>query len=169
MFPPHKKQTDSIAQSDRISINFQRRIKQLSKKHFAWFITGLRWIIALVFIYAGITKILNPVSFAQDIDNYRILPYFLVTVLAMILPWLEILCGFLLIIGRLQHGAMLVLLSLTAIFLIAIISAVFRGLDISCGCFSSTAEGNTLGYTRLAQEVVFFAAISVVYFFSKDK
>ncbi len=124
----------------------------------------LKWIVAAIFIFAGISKILNPAAFARDIDNYRLLPYFLVTIMAIILPWLEVLCGIFLIFGRWRKGAAFILLFLTFIFLIAIGSAVARGLDISCGCFSMTIEGTKVGYTRLAQDIVLFGVIVLINF-----
>ncbi|HEX9974597.1 MAG TPA: MauE/DoxX family redox-associated membrane protein [bacterium] len=123
-----------------------------------------RWLVAAIFIFAGITKILNPENFARDIDNYRMLPYLLVTVMAIILPWLEILCGIFLIIGKWEKGAAVTLLILTLMFLIAMSSAIFRGLDITCGCFAMTAEGTKVGYSRLIQDSILFVIILLLNF-----
>jgi uncharacterized membrane protein YphA (DoxX/SURF4 family) len=122
----------------------------------------VRWLIAAIFIFAGITKILNPENFARDIDNYRMLPYLLVTIMAIILPWLEILCGIFLIIGKWEKGAAFMLLILTMMFLIAMSSAIFRGLDITCGCFAMTAEGTKVGMTRLIQDSILFGIILII-------
>ena len=122
----------------------------------------LKWIVAAIFIFAGISKIFNPAEFARNIDNYRLLPYFLVTILAIILPWLEVLCGILLIFGRWKKGAAFILLILTFIFLIAIGSAVARGLDITCGCFLMTTEGTQVGFKRLIQDIVLLGIIVLI-------
>lgn len=122
----------------------------------------LKWLVAVLFIFAGISKILNPATFARDIDNYRLLPYLLVTIMAVILPWLEVLCGIFLIVGRWKKGAAFTLLVLTFIFLIAIGSAMTRGLDITCGCFSMTLEGTKIGYTRLLEDFFLFAIILLI-------
>ena len=122
----------------------------------------LKWMVAALFIFAGISKILNPDTFARDIDNYRLLPYLLVTIMAVILPWLEVLCGIFLIVGTWKKGAAFTLLILTFMFLIAISSAVARGLDITCGCFSMTIEGMKVGYTRLIEDVVLFGLILLI-------
>ncbi len=122
----------------------------------------LRWFVAAIFIFAGTSKILNPDTFARDIDNYRLLPYLLVTIMAIILPWLEVLCGIFLIVGKWKKGAAITLLVLTFMFLIAIGSAIARGLDITCGCFSMTIEGTKVGYTRLVEDVVLFGLIILV-------
>jgi hypothetical protein len=51
------------------------------------------FVLAAVFIYAGAVKALDPVQFASDIDNYKILPWPVSVALAFYLPWLEILCA----------------------------------------------------------------------------
>lgn len=124
----------------------------------------LTWLVAIIFIVAGFSKILNPAKFAVDIDNYRILPYFLVTVTATVLPWLEVLAGTSLIFGKKQGGALLTLLVMSFVFLIAIASALIRGLDITCGCFSFDAAGTRVGYLRLIEDGLLFAAIAFLYY-----
>ena len=65
----------------------------------------IRLVLAAVFIYAGVIKIANPSGFVENIDNYQILPYLLVTIVALILPWVEVITGLALIFGRWLHGA----------------------------------------------------------------
>ena len=124
----------------------------------------LRWSIAVIFIVAGITKILNPFTFAEDIDNYRMLPYLLVTIMAIVMPWLEIFSGIFLVVGKLRQGAIFILLLLNVIFLIAITSAIIRGLDITCGCFAITNEGTKVGITRLIQDILLFVSLIYIYY-----
>jgi putative oxidoreductase len=97
-------------------------------------------IIAAVFIYAGAIKAFDPAGFANDIDNYKMLPWVISVRLAFYLPWLEILCGVALITRRLYLGALAILTSLTSIFIVAAIVAKARGLDISCGCFGHASK-----------------------------
>lgn len=123
--------------------------------------TIVRLILAVLFIYAGITKIINPADFASDIDNYLILPYFFVTFVAVILPWMEVICGGLLLANRwVQTSSLLVLLMMT-VFLIAIASAMVRGLDIECGCF---ATGVTkVGLPKLIENVFLWVGAFFVF------
>jgi putative oxidoreductase len=107
-------------------------------KSFVWRILDL--IIAAVFIYAGALKALDPVQFAHDIDNYKILPWGIGVALAFYLPWLEIFCGLALIFRLFYRGALSILTALVAIFLIATIAAKVRGLDITCGCFGHASQ-----------------------------
>src|SRR6059058_552084 len=107
-------------------------------KSFVWRIVDL--IIAAVFIYAGAIKALDPVQFAHDIDNYKILPWTVGVGLAFYLPWLEIFCGLALIVRRLYLGGLSILTALISVFLVATIAAKVRGLDITCGCFGHASQ-----------------------------
>ena len=92
-------------------------------------------IIGLVFLVAGILKALDPAAFAIDILNYRLLPWTAGVLLALYLPWLEILCGLALILHVAYRGALCLTAGLLGAFIIAYASTRPRGLDISCGCF----------------------------------
>ena len=96
--------------------------------------------IGLVFIYAGAVKVIDPIEFARDIDNYKMLPWQVSVALALYLPWLEIFCGIGLITRILFRGSVLIVTALTALFIVATIIAKARGLDISCGCFGHASK-----------------------------
>lgn len=128
-----------------------------------------RWILAIVFIYAGIGKIINPNNFAQDIDNYQVLPYFLVTLMAAILPWIEVICGLLLIFRKWVLGASFILTVLNGVFIIAISSALIRGLDISCGCFASFGEGAKAGIPKILEDVLFLFGSLLLFYNEMNK
>jgi putative oxidoreductase len=123
----------------------------------------LRWYVGLVFIYAAAGKIWNPGIFAADIDNYRLLPYLLVTLMAAVLPWVELICGLLLVAGRRLQGASLVVIAMNVVFILAIGSAMIRGLDITCGCFAVTAEGARIGIARLLEDIFLLSATAMIY------
>lgn len=104
-----------------------------------WF--ALSILVGAIFIYAGAVKVWDPLAFANDIAHYRILSWPLGIRLAFYLPWLEILCGLALILGRLRTGAVAILLALTGVFIVASIAARLRGIDLNCGCFGSAGKG----------------------------
>ena len=110
----------------------------------------LQWIIAILigglFIYAGVAKVADPVAFARDIDNYKMLPWQPSVWLALYLPWLEILCGLALITRVLFRGAVFIVTALMILFLIASLVAKARGLDITCGCFGHVSQSLTFAW-----------------------
>jgi putative oxidoreductase len=105
-----------------------------------WLLLLIRVAIAGTFIYAGVTKALSPLRFVTDIANYHLLPWWAAVRLAFYLPWLEIVCGVAVLFLRLKRAAICILLFLTSIFLIAVVSAKMRGINISCGCFGHTTR-----------------------------
>ena len=102
-----------------------------NKKFSLWRIVDL--IVGGIFIYAGVLKVIDPIQFGLDIDNYKTLPWFVSVRLAFYLPWLEIFCGLALIFRFLYRGGLSLLTVLIAVFIGATIAAKMRGLDISCG------------------------------------
>lgn len=98
-----------------------------------------------VFIYAGALKIVDPIKFAQDIGNYRILPWPVGVRLAFYLPWLEVICGVAVILRILHRGALTILILSMLAFIGATVAAKVRGLDISCGCFGKASQGWSFG------------------------
>ena len=105
---------------------------------------GARIVLGIVFVYASYDKILHPAAFAKIIYNYQILPDALVNLSAIFLPWLELTIGSLLIIGVWLPGSVFIGNILLLIFFCALMYNKARGLDISCGCFS-TGESEALG------------------------
>ena len=97
-------------------------------------------VIGALFVYAGAVKIIDPVEFARDIDNYKILPWQPSVWIALYLPWLEILCGLALITRILFRGAVFIVTGLMIVFVVASIVARARGLDVSCGCFGHASQ-----------------------------
>ena len=92
-------------------------------------------LIGLLFLIAGILKSLDPAAFAIDIQNYRLLPWTWDVLLALYLPWIELLCGAALILRVAYRGALCITGSLCALFVAAYGSTRPRGLDVACGCF----------------------------------
>jgi putative oxidoreductase len=128
----------------------------LRSRSILWRIVAI--IVGGIFIYAGVMKIIDPVGFANDIDNYKMLPWAISVRLAFYLPWLEILCGLAVILGLLYRGGLLILTILISIFIIASVTAKVRGLDITCGCFGHASKNwNFSGH--LALDLAIFAGL----------
>ena len=102
----------------------------------------LRLLLGTVFIAAGMAKVRDPHALIDAIQTFRLLPPggSLVPAIASGLPWLEMLCGALLVGGWRVRAASFALLILNGIFLLAFAQALLRGIDIDCGCFGPDAE-----------------------------
>jgi hypothetical protein len=101
---------------------------------------AIAMVVGALFVYAGAVKIIDPIEFARDIDNYKMLPWKMCVALALYLPWLEILCGLALITRRLYRGSVFLVTGMMGVFIVASIVARSRGLDVSCGCFGHASK-----------------------------
>jgi putative oxidoreductase len=123
-------------------------------------------IVGGIFIYAGVIKAVDPLRFAIDIDNYKILPWAIGVRFAFYLPWLEMLCGLTLILRFFYRGGLFILTALTSIFIVASIIAKIRGLDITCGCFGH-ASNNWSFTTHLALDFAILVALIALWIASR--
>ena len=132
--------------------------KILSNKYF---LLALRLLLGVVFIYASIDKIAKPEGFAQAIYNYRMMPHVAINLMAIVMPWLELICGILIVIGIFVRGSALLIGFMLLVFVIAISFALVRGLDISCGCFR-VEGGHALAADLLVRDVLMLIAAGLV-------
>ena len=102
-----------------------------------WLLLLFRVIVGGVFIWAGALKIADPLGFAQSIKNYQVVPHTLAFLIAVVLPWVEVLSGAFLIIGLYRRSSALIISLLLAGFIALVALALARGIDTSCGCFGS--------------------------------
>ena len=108
--------------------------------------------IGAVFIVAAVAKIADPTDLALQAKNFRLLPVGSEHLVAITLPWIELLAGAALVTGlRARAGALLTLLMM-AVFTVAVGSAWARGLDFRCGCFGK-ASASSVGPQKFFENV----------------
>jgi uncharacterized membrane protein YphA (DoxX/SURF4 family) len=138
-----------------------------------------RVLLGVVFLVAGAEKLSALDAFGHAIANYQIVPIPLVNIAALLFVWTEIVAGLLLLTGTKVRGSSLVIAMLLGVFLIAILSAMARGLTINCGCFVSAkdiaaagsaekaaaAAGDPVGWGKVLEDLgLLLCAIFLVYF-----
>jgi putative oxidoreductase len=123
----------------------------------------LRVAIAALFLFAAITKLVDPSSFAQQIANYQLTPWPATAVLSVFLPALELCVGISLLLGRWESGALVWVAILLTIFSGALLSAIVRGLSIDCGCFGRSIE-NTGTLWPLIRNLVLLVVTGFLWF-----
>ena len=121
----------------------------------------VRWLVGLVFLVSAVGKIADPAGFAESVAAYRILPNFLVNPFAMVLPWVEVFVGLSLINRISVSGSALLAIVLSFVFLVAVISAMARGLDIECGCF--TVAKSKVGWELIARDLILLGMSLVLF------
>ena len=163
------------------------------KSNFVW--RGLDFILAGLFIFAGLSKIFDldhliadlqqlqftgvladlrnlslasPSEFARGIDNFKLLPWPVSVALAFYLPWLEIFCALGLVFRFLYRGALTLLIMLMVVFTLAITAAKVRGLDITCGCFGHASQQWSFP-SHLATNLAILAGLLVLFFKARSR
>lgn len=116
-----------------------------------------RIVVGLVFLLYGLDKIAHPDDFARAIANYRLLPETLVNLVAVTLPWVEFVCGLLLLSGQWVRSAALVSAFLLSVFVVAVSITIARGMDINCGCLDASS-GRKVGFKLLVEDVLLIGA-----------
>lgn len=116
-----------------------------------------RFILGGVFVYASFDKILHPAVFAEAVYNYQILPYGLINLTAIVLPCLELVLGIFLIINFWMPGTVLMCNLLLTTFIGALLFNMARGLNINCGCFSTTAVESSMNVLTVLRDTSFLA------------
>lgn len=104
-----------------------------------------RLVLGGLFVYAGVVKVLDPLDFAQNIRNYRLVGQTLSFVAAVVLPWLEILAGVALASGVWKRASALIISGLLVFFILLTLVTIARGLDVDCGCFGALSRKAGLG------------------------
>jgi hypothetical protein len=134
-----------------MKINFIRKI--MNQKVISGFSIIARLALGCMFIYSSLPKIRQPYDFLASVYNYEIVGPKLGMLTAMTLPWVELLVGIALVGGIFVSGALLVSIGMGAMFSFVLGWALYHGLSISCGCFSSSPDTGTISYMTLFRAV----------------
>ena len=96
-------------------------------------------ILGVLFIYASYHKIADPVDFAHMVYMYKMTPGPLINLIAIYLPWIELVTGLTLILGIPgRRGAAVLTGLMLLVFMGAIGFNLVRGHPVDCGCFEGT-------------------------------
>jgi uncharacterized membrane protein YphA (DoxX/SURF4 family) len=117
-----------------------------------WIFRLLRFGFGGLLIFASLNKILHPYEFAALVENYRVLGMGLSRWVAVWSPYLEFCIGLLLIAGIWLDAASVMTAGLMFVFLVLVIQAYIRHLDIQCGCFSMESTG-VIGLVKILENI----------------
>ena len=106
-----------------------------------WFELAARWILGLTFIYASYSKILAPADFAKIVYGYDLFASEIINLIAITLPFIELVAGLALILGVYPRSAALIINGMLVAFIIVLSINLIRGHEFDCGCFSTQQTG----------------------------
>jgi uncharacterized membrane protein YphA (DoxX/SURF4 family) len=106
---------------------------------------AVRWFLGGMFIFMGLSKALAPVEFLKLVRQYGIFEnHFLLNFVASTLPWFEVFCGVLLVLGIAVRGVALMLIAMLVPFTIVVWQRAlgiqeakglpFCAIKFDCGC-----------------------------------
>jgi putative oxidoreductase len=110
-------------------------------------------VIGVLFTVASLSKIGDLTAFAAQVHNFRLAPVWSENLIAMTLPWVEVVAALSLILGVRPRAGALVVTVLVAVFTVGVALAMARGLDFECGCFG-TADRTRVGVVKLVENLV---------------
>jgi putative oxidoreductase len=108
--------------------------------------------VGLVFLAAALGKIGDAGAFARQIHHFRLLPFGLENLMAIALPWIELLAALAILLRLRPRAGSVVVAGLMGLFVAVVAAAVLRGLDIECGCFG-TADASRVGVAKLFENL----------------
>ena len=135
----------------------------------------IRIAMGVVFIYASYDKILDPISFSQNIHNYGVTPLFIENIIALTLPWVELFIGMGLIFKFKYEASLDISIVLMVTFILLITQAYLRGKSIDCGCFLneiSNEEAATKRFEmikRIGEDFIFLILLLLLKYRTSNK
>jgi uncharacterized membrane protein YphA (DoxX/SURF4 family) len=105
----------------------------------------VRWGLGVYFVYMGVRKAMDPVGFLKQLHQYQMpLSPLLLNSIAGALPWFEVFCGLLLVVGIAVRGAALLWVAMLIPFSIVVLNRAmhlsvtkaiaFCAVKFNCGC-----------------------------------
>jgi putative oxidoreductase len=139
-----------------VKIQFENRFQQ-------WSYLISRVLLGAIFIYAAIVKMDSPQDFADSIAAYHILPFSVINLLALGIPFFELVCGLLVFTGFFLRVGVLGILLILAVFTGAIGIALLRGLSIDCGCFGARSWLDSSAWVGFLRDAILLGLAAYVY------
>ena len=102
-----------------------------------WSMRVARWALGVTFVYASYHKIIAPEAFAKIVYGYDLFPDATINLIAILLPFIELVTGLALIINIFPRGAAFIIMAMLVAFILLISVNLVRGHQFDCGCFSS--------------------------------
>ena len=118
-----------------------------------------------IFLYAAGSKLVDPRPLVTIIWGYRILPAGPINLMAIYMPWVELLAGASLLSGYKRRAAALLASGLLTMFIVALGINAVRGVNVACGCFSASAEDVSNAWLLVLRDLPMLAAALVLLLF----
>jgi putative oxidoreductase len=123
-----------------------------------YFLTITRLFIVLLFFSSAIVKIIYPFQFLVALESYEILPFSAAVLIATYLPWLEGVSAVAFVFNEFRKAAGILIILMLVLFVGAISLALYKHLEIECGCFG-TMFTEKVGFSLLLRDFILIALV----------
>ena len=130
-----------------------------------------RVVVGGLFTFAAYVKLSEPQNFLESVMAFKIfsgkpLPDHLANLATFALPWIELICGVLLVLGLYARSAAVVLSGLLVTFIVALVMVLQLPGPIECGCFGKFEVpcGAIVGPCHVARNSVLLGLTAMVLF-----
>lgn len=115
--------------------------------------------LGLTFIYASYSKIQDPAAFAKILYGYGLFPAVSINLIAIVLPFIELVAGFSIIMRLYPRSALAIINLLLFMFILTMGINLIRGHEFDCGCFSVAGQdGHIPVISTLVRDSLLLAA-----------
>lgn len=98
-----------------------------------------------------------PAEFAKIVYGYDLFPEIFINLIAITLPFLELIAGLALIIGVYPRSAAIIINGLLLAFIVVLAINLIRGHEFDCGCFSAGQSGySSSPKVTLVRDFIYF-------------
>jgi len=125
--------------------------------------TLFRIILGLIFVLSSSDNLFNPSHISEIITAYSIIPARLIPLMAIVLPWLEFICGIMLIANVYSKSVLLILLALLFSFTGSVSFNLARGLKHACGCFEIFSIKEEISIVTVIRNIVLILVAIFLY------
>ncbi|MBU1241948.1 DoxX family membrane protein [Myxococcota bacterium] len=136
----------------------------------------IRWIVGVTFLIAAWPKLVAPEDFAWSIAMYQMISPRYVHLLAIILPFVELIASVAFLAGFRVRGAAVVMCGMLVMFILALSYAFVHEIEMtSCGCFSPAGakalseHRETVGTSLLWRDVWMLIGCGYVWLFDTGR
>lgn len=128
-----------------------------------WVALGARWVLGATFIAASYHKMVSPAEFAKILFGYNLFPGETINLIAVILPFVELVAGTALVAGVWVRPAAAIITGLLGAFIVLVFVNILRGHVYDCGCFSAGNSGSASNpWVTLARNLALLMAACLV-------
>ena len=120
----------------------------------------LRLIVGGVFVAYGGSKLFDSAAFATSIGHYDLVPWYAVNAIALLLPPMELVAGVVVFVGPWRREAGVLIAGMLGVLVVAVSSAIVRGLSIECGC--NITGGATVSWQLVAMDCVLLLLTALI-------